>query len=123
MLGRAPLGGDGIGHAGGQLCQTLLVAVQRIALLGGAQRPLLRVVGNALLQAFHQRQAAFGALGGIAQLPAITLQLGQQSDNGFGRVQAHAAAHAGFAAGVVGQYQCRTFLGRRLAAQSAPALG
>ena len=123
LLGPTPAGGDGLSHVAGQLCQALLIGLQRIALACGAQGPFFRVIGNALLQQAHQCQAGVGPLGSIPQLPAVTSQLIQQGDHGFRRIETHAAAHACLAARVVGQYQRGFLLRRGLAAQLTPAPG
>ena len=48
-LGFAPLGYQGLRHAIRQLGQALAIVLKAVALAGWAQRPFLRVVGNALL--------------------------------------------------------------------------
>ena len=121
LLGRAPARVDGLGHAGRQRGQACAVVGQGIALPRGAQRPLARVVGNALLQPLHERIAVRGRIAERAQRIASVAQPLHDGHHRSRRIQPHAAADAAFTAGVVGQHQGQALVPRGQAAQAAPA--
>ena len=117
-IGCAPTRADGGAVGLRQAVEEAEVIGQRQALVGGAQCPLCRVVGDALLQLRHQRVAV--RRDGVDGM-AVVAQALEDGDHRGGGVQPHAIAQPAFTRRIVGEDEREALVGVGKRAQAAPA--